>query len=126
VNALRMNYEAVCRFLSLPVDPDMNTLVPNPALPEIKIDAMNVSLEQTLREIVHQCYDIRLDDRFLRQLVSLPETERGKYFQKLRAEYRIRREFFNSTVSLPNEANEISNVLRLLGFKVNTEGKINA
>jgi erythronate-4-phosphate dehydrogenase len=126
VNALRMNYEAVCRFLSLPIDRDVNMLVPDPAFPEIKIDAMNLSIEQGLREIVTTCYDICLDDRLLRQLVSLPDMERGNYFQKLRAEYRTRREFFNSTVSLPykaNEAKEIAHVLRLLGFKVKTEDK---
>ncbi len=119
VNALRMNYEAVCRFLSLPIDRDINSLVPDPALPEIKIDTSKLPMEQALREIVKECYDIRLDDRLLRQLVSLPEIERGKYFQKLRAEYRVRREFFNSTVSLPSKANKIADVLRLLGFKVN-------
>jgi erythronate-4-phosphate dehydrogenase len=123
VNALRMNYEAVCRFLSLPIDRDINTLVPDPALPEIKIDTMKLSIEQALRKIVKECYDICLDDRLLRQLVSLPETERGKYFQKLRAEYRMRREFFNSTVSLASTTKEIADVLRLLGFKVNNEGK---
>jgi erythronate-4-phosphate dehydrogenase len=126
VNALRMNYEAVCRFLSLPIDRDINSLVPDPALPEIKIDMIKLSIEQALREIVKECYDIRLDDRLLRQLISLPETERGKYFQKLRAEYRVRREFFNSTVSPPHKANkakEIADVLRLLGFKVKNEEK---
>ncbi|MGD0037743.1 MAG: 4-phosphoerythronate dehydrogenase [Bacteroidota bacterium] len=123
VNALRMNYESVCRFLSLPIDQDINTLVPDPTLPEIKIDMIKLSIEQALREIVKECYDIRLDDRLLRQLISLLETERGKYFQKLRAEYRIRREFYNSTVSLPNKAKEIVDVLRLLGFKVKNEEK---
>jgi erythronate-4-phosphate dehydrogenase len=118
VNALRMNYEAVCRFLSLPIDRDINTLVTDAALPEIKIDSIKLSFEQALREIVKKCYDICFDDRLLRRLVSLPETERGKYFQKLRGEYRIRREFFNSTVSLPNREKEIADVLRLLGFKV--------
>jgi erythronate-4-phosphate dehydrogenase len=97
--------------------------VPDPALPEIKIDTMKLSIEQALRKIVKECYDICLDDRLLRQLVSLPETERGKYFQKLRAEYRMRREFFNSTVSLASTTKEIADVLRLLGFKVNNEGK---
>jgi erythronate-4-phosphate dehydrogenase len=121
VNALRMIYEAVCRFLSLSIDRDINALVQDPALPEIKIDTMKLSIEQALREIVKECYDICLDDRLLRQLVSFPETERGKYFQKLRAEYRIRREFFNSTVSLPNNAKELSAMLRLLGFKVKNE-----
>lgn len=123
VNALKMNYEAVCRFLSLPIDRDINALVPDPTVPEIKMDPVKLSIEQALREIVKECYDIRLDDRLLRHLVSVPETERGTYFQKLRAEYRTRREFFNSTVSLPNNAAEISDKLRLLGFKVNNREK---
>lgn len=118
MNALRMNYEAVCRFLSLPIDIDINALVPDPALPEIKINTMKLSIEQTLREIVKECYDICLDDRILRQLISLPEAKRGNYFQKLRSEYRIRREFVNSTVSLPSTGKKIADVLRLLGFKV--------
>ena len=121
VNALRMNYEAVCRYLSLPIDRDINTLVPDHDVPEINIDVMKLSSEQALREIVKNNYDIRLDDRLLRQLVSLPGTERGKYFQSLRAEYRIRREFFNSTVSLPETAKGIAHTLQLLGFKVKHE-----
>jgi erythronate-4-phosphate dehydrogenase len=121
VNALKMNYEAVCRFLSLPLDRDINALVPAPVLPELKIDTVKKSCEQVLREIVKECYDIRLDDRLLRQIVSLPEIERAQYFQKLRAEYRIRREFFNTTVSLPNSAKEIFIMLQLLGFKVKNQ-----
>jgi erythronate-4-phosphate dehydrogenase len=123
VNALRINYEAVCRFLSLPVGNDIDGLVPAPAVPEIKIEKTKVSLEEALGEIVRNCYDIRLDDRLLRQMVSIPEAECGRYFQKLRAEYRIRREFFNSTVSLPDNAKEIYNVLHLLGFKVKNQEK---
>ncbi len=123
VNALRMNYEAVCRFLSIPIDSDINTLVPDPAQPEIKIGSVNLSIEQVLREIVKEYYDIRVDDQLLLQLVSLPEIEHGRYFQRLRAEYRIRREFFTSTVTLPNAAEEIADVLRLLGFKVKNEEK---
>ena len=121
VNALQMNYEAVCRFLSLPIDRNMKTLVPDPALPEIKIGAMKLSCEHTLREIVKESYDICLDDRCLRSLADVPETERGKHFQKLRAEYRIRREFFNFTVSLFHKGNvekELADVLRLLAFNV--------
>jgi erythronate-4-phosphate dehydrogenase len=121
VNALQINYGAVCRFLSLPHERDIHTLVPDPVSPEIKIDTKKLSMEHALREIVKKCYDIRFDDRLIRQLGSVPVTERGRYFRKLRAEYRIRREFFNTTLSMPNTAKEISNVLRLLGFKVNIE-----
>lgn len=118
MNALRMNYEAVCRFLSHPIDQWINMLLPNPALPEIKINSNQASIEQVLRDVVRQCYDICTDDRLLRQILLLPAQDRGKYFSKLRAEYCIRREFFNSTVSISNEAKNIGEVLRLLGFKV--------
>ena len=121
VNALQMNYEAVCRFLSLPIHMDLKTLVPDPMQPEIKIGAMKLPWEYMLRDIVKECYDICLDDRCLRSLGDIPETECSKYFQKLRAEYRIRREFFNFTVSLfhkVNEAKELARVLPLLAFNV--------
>jgi len=44
--------------------------VPDHDVPEINIDVMKLSSEQALREIVKNNYDIRLDDRLLRQLVS--------------------------------------------------------
>jgi erythronate-4-phosphate dehydrogenase len=121
VNALQMIYEAVCRFLSLPVDMNVKKFIPDPVVPEIKIETTIVSIEQTLRDIVKKCYDICLDDECLRQLATIPDKERGKYFQKLRAEYRMRREFFNFTVSLLNKANkagELAEMLRVLKFKV--------
>jgi erythronate-4-phosphate dehydrogenase len=118
VNALRMNYEAVCRFLSKPIDLEINASLLDPVVREIKIDTIHGTILQTLRDIVKQCYDISADDRLLRQIVSLPEEERGKYFSRLRTEYRIRREFFNCTVCVDGEAKSLFNVLQLLGFKV--------
>ena len=118
VNALRMNYEAVCRFLEKPCDQEINALIPDSALPEIRVDGIHTSAQQTLLDIVRQCYDINEDDRLLRQIVSLPEKDRGKYFSRLRTEYRVRREFFNYSVDVDGEANNLFNVLRLLGFKV--------
>ena len=118
VNALRMNYEVVCRFLGRPSDQEINTLIPDSALPEIRVEGIHTSVQQTLRDIVKQGYDINVDDRLLRQIISLPEEERGKYFSRLRTEYRIRREFFNYTVCVDSEAKGLFNILQLLGFKV--------
>jgi erythronate-4-phosphate dehydrogenase len=118
VNALRMNYEAVCRFLGRPSDQEINALIPDSALPEIRVEGIHTSVQQTLRDIVKQCYDITMDDQLLRQIISLPEEKRGKYFSRLRTEYRIRREFFNYTVCVDSEAKSLFNVLQLLGFKV--------
>jgi erythronate-4-phosphate dehydrogenase len=118
LNALRMNYEAVCRFLGRPSDQEINALIPDSALPEIRVEGIHTSVQQTLRDIVKQCYDITLDDRLLRQIISLPEEEHGKYFSRLRTEYRIRREFFNYTICVDGEAKSLFHVLQLLGFKV--------
>jgi erythronate-4-phosphate dehydrogenase len=118
VNALRMNYEAVCRFLSKPIDLEINASLLDPVVREIKIDTVHASIQQTLRNIVKQCYDINTDDRLLRQIISLPEEERGKYFARLRTEYRIRREFFNYTIRMDSEAKSLFNMLQLLGFKM--------
>jgi erythronate-4-phosphate dehydrogenase len=118
VNALRMNYESVCRFLSRSADQDINGLMPDPALPEINVESIHTSMQQTLHDIVKQCYDINSDDRLLRQIKSIPEQDRGKFFSKLRTDYRIRREFFNYTVCVGSEAQSLVDVLQLLGFKV--------
>jgi erythronate-4-phosphate dehydrogenase len=120
MNALRMNYEAACRFLSKPIGRKIDALLPDPLVPEIRIDALQISTERMLNTVVTQCYDIQTDDQLLRQMAMFSEQDRGKYFSKLRAEYRIRREFFNSTVSVPNEAKNIAQMLQLLGFKVIT------
>jgi erythronate-4-phosphate dehydrogenase len=118
MNALRMNYEAVCRFLSKSIEQEINKLVPDPALPEIKIKTIQSPIEQLLRNVVKNCYDINLDDRLLRHIISLEKQERGKYFSKLRAEYRVRREFFNAAVSLSDKAKNIAELLQQLGFNV--------
>jgi len=118
VNALRMNYEAVCRFLSKPIDLEINASLLDPDTQEIKIDQVHGQIHQALRDIVKQCYDINADDRLLRHVISIPEAERGKYFSRLRTEYRIRREFFNYTVYVNNGTKELLDVLKFLGFKV--------
>jgi erythronate-4-phosphate dehydrogenase len=70
---------------------------------------------------VKQCYDVSMDDRLLRQILTLTESEKGKYFSKLRAEYRIRREFFNTVISVSNNTKNLGDILNNLGFKVKRE-----
>jgi erythronate-4-phosphate dehydrogenase len=118
MNALRMNFEAVCRFLSKTIDRDVDALIPNPEFPDIIIDNNIASKEELLRNMVKQCYDINADDQLLRKILSLPEQDRGEYFSGLRSNYRIRREFINRTVDVPDELKEMAALFRSLGFKV--------
>ncbi len=121
INALKMIYEEVCKYFKTSIDQSINKIVPEPNLPEIKIHTMYGTLEQVIHDTVKQCYDITVDDRLLRQSITMSEQERGKYFSKLRAEYRIRREFFNSAVSVSNKTKNLGDVLDKLGFKIKRE-----
>jgi erythronate-4-phosphate dehydrogenase len=97
VNGVRMIYEAACRHFGIPA-----TWQPNlPAVPAIRA-------EGDLRQIVRQVYDIAADD------VALRASVRG--FDKLRAEYPIRREFFN--VELRGVDDQFQCTLRALGFRL--------
>jgi erythronate-4-phosphate dehydrogenase len=118
INALRMIYKAVCRFLSEPEKLEIDSLLPLSAIPEINLNALNQQQDLMLYDIVKQCYDIHLDDQSLREIVLLPLPERGKHFMKLRANYRIRREFFNTTINVSKNIQEIGRVLESIGFKV--------
>jgi erythronate-4-phosphate dehydrogenase len=116
VNALRMVYKAVCQYLNVPSGPkvepekdlgsDMQILTPEGVTDERDI----------LLHAVRQAYDIELDDQMLRRITSLPEKELGEYFMRLRAEYRIRREFFNKVVELSPEQAHARGILSELGF----------
>ncbi|MBN1398560.1 MAG: 4-phosphoerythronate dehydrogenase [Bacteroidetes bacterium] len=122
LNALRMNYEAVCRFLSRPADLEIDISLLDPVKREIRVNETEGSIHHNLRDIVKQCYDVNEDDRLLRRIFTIPQEERGRFFSGLRTGYRVRREFFNYTVHGNGAPKELITLLQLLGFK--TSGKI--
>ncbi len=116
VNALRMVYEQVCRFLKIPPEPVNISMEGTPDSIEISPAGNASGEEAALYSIVRQAYDIELDDRMLREVVSLPMGERGRFFMKLRADYRIRREFPRKRVMLSAQHEPLQETLRNLGF----------
>jgi hypothetical protein len=62
-----------------------------------------------------------MDDTFLKKAESLDVSEQGRYFMKLRAEYRVRREFFNRFVELSAVQTGAANILQGLGFRISTK-----
>ncbi|NNG12444.1 MAG: 4-phosphoerythronate dehydrogenase PdxB [Halobacteria archaeon] len=71
-----------------------------------------------LRRVVFNSYDIRHDDRRLRELLSLEPAERAGYFDRLRKEYPLRREFSETTLRLGRPQATLRPVFEGLGFKV--------
>jgi len=71
-----------------------------------------------LRAAVFSVYDIRADDARLRAMLALPPGEQPAYFDRLRKEYPVRREFSASSVLVDNAGSECEPILRGLGFPV--------
>jgi len=71
-----------------------------------------------LRAAVFSTYDIRADDACLRTMFSLPAGEQPAYFDQLRKEYPVRREFSTTSVLVDDADSECEPVLRGLGFPV--------
>jgi erythronate-4-phosphate dehydrogenase len=71
-----------------------------------------------LRQAVCFAYDIREDDARLRDMTTLPVDQRPHYFDRLRKEYPVRREFSETVIRLPGGNDELGRMLTALGFVV--------
>jgi erythronate-4-phosphate dehydrogenase len=123
LSALSLVYEEVCRFLNVPVEWSIKTTAEDSDGGAIAIPDDITDEQKALRAIMRQAYDIELDDRTLRQATGIAENDRGSYFMKLRAEYRVRREFFNRAVRLPPRQEALRNILNGLGFKTEMQNE---
>jgi len=119
VNAARAIFQAVAAHFGLtaPWTLDERNL-PGPEFPLIRVEDGSQPSSRLLLQVVQKCYDIEADDAGLRQMLALPEGERVAYFRALRSGYRVRREFSNSTVELPDGLRETAAILRALGFRL--------
>jgi len=87
-------------------------------LTDPKIVSQNLSEEQLLYNAILSAYDILKDDCDLRKIMKLPLLDRAGYFDKLRKNYPIRREFASQHVKLSPEHKILSEKLKVLGFNL--------
>lgn len=109
VNGTRMIYEAACRFFG--IAPRWQAQLPAPTVPRIEWRAGAMDDEDALRGIIRQVYAITADDAALRRVGSAG-------FDRLRAEYPVRREFFNTELALEGASAELRRKCSALGFRV--------
>jgi len=118
VAGTKMLFDAVCRQMNLSATWDPATVMPQPPVPRIDIDACGRSDQDILRDVVRRVYDIEADDAHLREIIHLPPDARGSRFDRLRKEYPVRREFFNTFVDLVSGSEPLRRTLRTWGFSV--------
>jgi erythronate-4-phosphate dehydrogenase len=113
-----MIYKAACEYFGLDAKYDISSFLPVPAIPELKANTQSVSEQDALLGAVEKIYDIKADDVRLRQMLDKSAKERGKYFDSLRRNYPVRREFQNTRIILENPCSGPAEKLAGIGFKV--------
>ena len=118
VNGTRMIYNACAEFFKLKPGWRMESVMPEAPVRELKIESRGRD-EEILWDTIRKLYNIERDDKSIRKMLNLRREKRGPYFDRLRKEYPIRREFFNTTLTLTftSSKNLIDKFLSL-GFRL--------
>jgi erythronate-4-phosphate dehydrogenase len=119
VGGMIMIYEACCQHFGLHAVHTAKDFLPAPEVPEIVItpEQLQQDEERILHDIVQQVYVINRDDFNMREILHQPDDEQAAWFDGLRKNYAIRREFQNTRVIVPAIDCCLVNKIAELGFK---------
>lgn len=125
IAGLIMIYEAACKFFKAEPMHTIADFLPPPAVPQITIDKLDAdpaiaeaSEQSMLHKIVQHVYTINRDDFNTREIAIVEPEKRAKFFDDLRKNYPVRREFQNTTILLKQSSTKLDNVLKGIGFQV--------
>jgi len=118
VAGLMMIYRAVCEHFGLEAQRDAGDFLPEPDVPEIKVDERAADEQTIIHDTVQQVYVINRDDFNTREILLVPQAERGAFFDDLRKNYPVRREFQNTAIVGLDKESPLAKKLGGIGFKV--------
>lgn len=123
VAGLLMIYRAACAHFGLTPTQNEQNFLPAPKVPHIRItpDQLAAGLDRIIHDTVQQVYVINRDDFNTREILSVPQAERGAFFDKLRKDYPERREFQNTQILVPDGQTQLADMLGGIGFQVRIE-----
>ncbi|MHC4325242.1 MAG: 4-phosphoerythronate dehydrogenase [Planctomycetota bacterium] len=117
ISGMIMIYKAACEYFALEPKFDLENFLPEPAVPELKVDPEIAGDQEALLSAVQKIYRIDKDDTRLRRVSDKPAEDRGQYFDGLRKNYPVRREFRNTRVLINDTNSNLSKKLIGIGFK---------
>ena len=112
-----MIYKAACECFAVEPKFDLKVFLPEPAVPELKVNPNIANDQDALLSAVQKVYRIDKDDTRLRRVLDKPAEDRGEHFDSLRKNYSVRREFQNTTVIIKDTNSQLTNKLIGIGFK---------
>jgi erythronate-4-phosphate dehydrogenase len=117
VQGTEMIYQALCRYLGLPVRKKAGQFLPEPALNKICFTSA-AEENEAIRLALRACYDPRRDDIRLRASMAGSSEERAIEFDRLRRNYPVRRECSSLKVQLKGAGRSLQDTFRAIGFKL--------
>ena len=109
-------FEELCKFFEIRNTWNVAASLPEPEVPRIEIECRGRDDEEVLLDIIKRVYDIEMDDRLIRDAAVQCEIDRARNFDMLRKNYRMRREFQNTSISAHNASDELTRKIKALGF----------
>ncbi len=113
INATIMVYDDVCSYLDKKPEWRPERL-PVPEHPVINLNMNDVRHEKIINAL-HHAYPIHIDDARLREISCTEEAARTNYFDTIRNEQHMRREFDSYRIISHDE--EVTEILTKLGFQ---------
>ena len=118
VNGMIMIYNAACQQFGLTPKFTAKDFLPAPDITEISIDPNSSDQQMIIHDAVQNIYVINRDDFNTREILIVPEDQKGGWFDDLRKNYSIRREFQNTKVVLSKQDGRLSEKIKGIGFNI--------
>ncbi|MEE4311710.1 MAG: 4-phosphoerythronate dehydrogenase PdxB, partial [candidate division KSB1 bacterium] len=118
VTGTHMIYQAICGFTNNAPEWHPSTSLPKVQGSLLEAPAIVQNFEDALYGIIRQVYDIEQDDASLRRLSEHDGEKSGDYFDRLRKEYPVRREFHNYQIHSTEFDSALEHCLESLGFRI--------
>ncbi len=115
INGTEMIFNALCNYLNVSVNFNFKK---DPLENSILNFNESFSFEENLGNIISNIYPIDRDDKNMRKAETLNIEERSKYFDLLRKNYPVRREFDNYTIKTSKVNTAIIKALKDLRFNI--------
>ena len=119
IHATEMIFNSICEFFKL--DNKWNPVVELQAANslELPLDS-DLDDQDAIQMAILASYDVRSDSVSLRHLPEIDVEQRSHYFDELRNNYPVRREFPATMFHLPENRKTLAGKLKQLGFNVKT------
>ena len=116
VAGMIMIYNAACKHFGFTPENTINDFLPAPDVDVIKIDPDSSDRQTIIHDTVQRIYVINRDDFNTREILIIPEDQRGQWFDDLRKNYPVRREFQNTRIELKTPDDILESRLKGIGF----------